>query len=133
MEIFKDWDPKYNIGVEDIDLQHRYFFRLIDRLTNELKENDNKNYLFRLLEELKMYSKFHFLSEENTMGRLEFPDLPNHKAHHVDLLEKLNIQCGMFETGMAHSSAMISFLQEWFKEHTMREDQKLRIFLEGSE
>ena len=76
---FIEWLTKYEIGIEDIDLQHHFFFNLINRLAGELTRSDDLNYQNALVSELNAYARFHFISEENMMFRVGYPESVNHK------------------------------------------------------
>ena len=80
------WLPEYEIGIEDVDLQHHFFFNLINRLARELILTQDIQYRIDLINELNAYAKFHFMSEENMMRKSEYPDFLHHKFQHIDLL-----------------------------------------------
>jgi len=43
------WHKEYEIGVEDIDLQHHYFFNLINRIETEIAGTDDRRYIESLV------------------------------------------------------------------------------------
>jgi len=68
------WDQKWTVGVESIDLQHRCFVDLINRIYAEIESGDAV-YQTRLINELGSYTQQHFTSEENIMHKLGFPGM----------------------------------------------------------
>lgn len=117
------WHSDYETGVAEIDLQHRYFLSLIGRIESELRETDDPEYRKRLIEELHRYAKFHFVSEENIMFKLGYPELEKHHKHHIDLLDKLSSRSLSQDT-----NSLVAFLVTWFKHHTVEEDRLIGVF-----
>ncbi len=126
------WDCKYELGVEEIDLQHRYFLTLINRLYHELCNSDNHNVQVALFKELNAYAKFHFISEENMMLAASYDRLDEHRSHHFNLIDQLNAR----ESGLnvrynaEEAQAILDFLVNWFLEHTAAEDKEFAQFLQ---
>lgn len=117
------WKTEYEIGVEEVDLQHHYFFDLIKRLSGDLLTSEDMVYKDRLLNELLYYGKFHFLSEENIMMKYGYPDIKVHKMLHLSLIDELSHQ---------HSSdanVQLDFLIDWFTTHTMGADREFGQFV----
>ncbi len=84
------WISSYEGGIEDIDLQHHYFFNLILRLFKQIQiPTADDRYTKELIIELNAYTKFHFTSEENMMMHVDYPKYQEHRAMHLDLLSKL--------------------------------------------
>jgi hemerythrin len=67
------WKSDYETGVREIDLQHRFFMDLINRLHEELIGATDSDYRAALFEELSNYARFHFVSEENLMFKFGYP------------------------------------------------------------
>lgn len=112
------WDSKYEIGIEEVDLQHRYFTGLIKRLSIELKESESIDHKNRPIKELVYYAKFHFLSEENLMIRYGYLDVEKHKVLHLSLINELNSR------RFSNTDVLLDFLMEWFIIHTTGEDKR---------
>ncbi|WP_051309154.1 bacteriohemerythrin [Desulfogranum japonicum] len=125
-----EWDEKYNLCIEDIDLQHRFFFNLIKRIYKDLSSSDDKLYKDSLIFELSAYARFHFLSEENIMLKAEYPDLGKHKLHHLQLLDKLSTQGQLYmqEEQLVKDNEMFDFLVDWFLHHTTGVDKDFAKF-----
>ena len=85
------WDKKYEIGVEDIDLQHYYFLNLINTLIEAINKNESQMYREALVSELDAYAKFHFKSEERMMLHSNYPQYETHKNHHFALIQQLGV------------------------------------------
>jgi hemerythrin len=118
-----NWKEEYATGVEEIDLQHRYFMGLINRLSTELDGCVDESYRKKLLNELVKYASFHFVSEENLMIKFAYPDIERHRKLHLDLIDKLSwqVQSKSYEV-------LFEFLVDWFIRHTTEEDKHIGEF-----
>ena len=126
-----EWKDEYILGVEDIDMQHHYFLRLINRLSEEIDKTAKLDQKISLINELKAYASFHFISEENIMAQYEYPLLAEHKQHHLMLLDQLSSKGAMLEMHMSREDFdnIINFLATWFTQHTVKEDRLFAQFL----
>lgn len=123
------WKEKFNTDVEEIDLQHKYFVQLINRLVNELSSTEDKVYQSMLLEEIIRYAVFHFTSEENIMFSHKYPDILQHKEMHNWLLEELNQKINHFKLHKITSQSITNYLTEWFVQHTINVDKLFGIYV----
>lgn len=128
-----EWNKKFELGVADIDFQHHYFLNLINRINEEIKESDHEVYNHKLIEELYAYTKFHFISEENMMLKANYPDLPEHKRHHFELINELSAKSNRIQqnTSVESINLFIRFLLDWFFHHTAKVDKKFADYLNG--
>lgn len=117
------WDTRYETGIEEIDLQHKYFLRLINRLAMELLSTQDSKRRERLIGELQQYASFHFASEENLIAKLGYPELAAHRLLHRQFLDMLFAYSGK------PASELIAFLVEWFTAHTVKEDRRIGEFV----
>ena len=118
------WSAAYDTGVEEVDLQHRYFLVLINRLRLELASCTDGKYCQRLLNELAKYATFHFVSEENMMIKFGYPDFDRHRMLHLELIDQLSsrMQAKTYEP-------LFEFLVDWFVQHTTTEDHMIGEFV----
>ncbi len=126
-----EWVPEFDLGIEEIDLQHHYFMSLINRLNRALQSGDEHTKQVALLRELNAYVKFHFISEENMMRFADYEHLADHQRHHYELIDRLNArESGLnvrYNRDEAHK--VVEFLMQWFKEHTTGEDRQFADYL----
>ena len=125
------WEVGYELGIEDIDLQHHFFFNLINRLAKELLQANDAEYRGALINELNAYAKFHFISEENMMRKSGYPHLSYHRNLHVELIEQLSTRGSMLLLSASPEAigSIIAFLGEWFLQHTREVDRKFARYL----
>ena len=85
-----DWSDKFLTGHREVDTQHQYFVELINRVIWNMMEHNDWRYHQMLIEELVLYARFHFKSEENILYILWEPVLQEHKKMHIELIDSLS-------------------------------------------
>jgi hemerythrin-like metal-binding protein len=118
------WESDFETGNEYVDLQHRYFVELINRVEKNFSETEDAAYQEKLIHELRKYADFHFTSEENIATSCNLPGVSDHHQRHKELLEEFNQHAEELNKGMKTVDQFIGFLTEWFMGHTIYEDQK---------
>ena len=124
------WNSKYNVGIAEIDFQHQYFLKLINRLAFNHEVLAEKGLIQTHLSELDKYARFHFKSEENIMILVDYPGLTHHIQLHIDLIDKLSYQTFQAAGSTESMSHFIIFLTEWFLNHTVDQDRELGEYIE---
>ncbi|MDH5612151.1 MAG: bacteriohemerythrin [Gammaproteobacteria bacterium] len=125
------WEKRYEIGHDRIDFEHQIFVDLIAKIDDAVKLGNDDNYVERLLNELRVYAVFHFISEENIMYLAGYPDYDTHKQHHDELLANFSQKIMESQLEKHKLEALIIFLKDWFVSHTLNEDKKIASFVEG--
>lgn len=125
------WDPSYSVGVEEIDLQHQAFIKIINKLQWAHGHGYPGELCVRLVRELRAYAVFHFMSEENLMLLHRYPALPHQEKEHRKLLEILDQKVQGVERGQEDLDGTSRFLFMWLISHTTEEDVKLGRYLSG--
>jgi hemerythrin len=121
-----EWQSDFETGNVDVDLQHRYFLDLINRIKKNFKEANDVAYKEKLIIELKKYADFHFTSEENIATSHNLPEvISSHHQRHIELLEEFNHHAEDLHKGLKTIDEFLGFLTDWFVGHTIYEDQKL--------
>lgn len=124
LQSITQWKSEYSIGIEEIDFQHKYFLKLINRLSIKAKEDLSAFLISRHVNEIIKYADFHFQSEENLMLLTEYPDFDEHYNLHKDLLDEIAVFLYGFNKGNKTFDELINFLMKWFIDHTIEQDQK---------
>jgi hemerythrin len=123
-----EWSRDYLIGIDRIDFEHEAFFSLIRDFQAARLRHAGKRELQNMLEEIGLYAKFHFRSEENVMEALDYPGLEAHRQKHWDLIESLSNIMVAYSIDSATPERIEEFLVNWFLEHTSKEDRKIAEF-----
>lgn len=125
------WDTKYEIGNELIDSQHRVFVLLLNKLAINVARGTNREYLFRVLNELKKYAEFHFLSEENLMYECQYPGIKAHEQIHSGILVDLNLLLERVAQDRAYPEEVVNFIKNWIFNHIAHEDKRIAEHIRG--
>jgi len=112
----------FEIGIAEIDLQHRQLNNLLERL----RDSAGKRYGFAanaILEELALETRVHFAVEESLMRLLAFPDTEAHVAEHRRLTEQLD---GFRKRAQDFEVAddLTAFIQTWLIDHVDKFDRE---------
>ena len=111
-----------DIGIAEIDMQHRQIRDLLERLKNSA----DKHYGFaasNILGELVIQTRIHFAVEESLMRLLSFPETDAHVAEHRQLthqLEKFRLRAQDFDV----SDRLSGFIQTWLVDHINNFDRQ---------
>ncbi|MCP3921411.1 MAG: hemerythrin family protein [Desulfobacterales bacterium] len=125
-----DWDKNYSVDFEPIDTQHKMLLGMINKLLlNQLKE---KKIILMLMEEVVLYAKFHFFSEENFMQIYNYNGFDFQKSEHAKLLNEIIINSSLYKDDKIKLEDFVKFLVNWFVSHTTATDKKLGKFLKES-
>ncbi|MCF8198260.1 MAG: bacteriohemerythrin [Sulfuritalea sp.] len=112
----------FEIGIAEIDLQHRQINDLLQRL----KHSADKQYAYAastILGELVMQTRIHFAVEESLMRLLSFPDTDAHVAEHRHLMEKLE-KFKQRAQDFDVADGLSDFIQTWLLGHLDNYDRK---------
>ncbi len=119
------WDPKFETGIQRIDLEHKIFLELFNSYRVAIIQKKDQVELNKIINVIEKYAEFHFTSEETFMAQVNYPGLENHQHLHFDLLEKLNIA----KHKVNNSIEFLQFAYEWFAHHTTHEDRSISTFV----
>ena len=119
------WQSDFETGNEFVDLQHRYFVELINRVGANFKNTDDAAYQEKLIAELRKYADFHFTSEENIATAHNLPGVSSHHQRHLELLEEFNHHAAELDKGSKTADEFLEFLTDWLIGHTVYEDKML--------
>ncbi len=116
-------DDKYQIGIAEIDAQHRELFSVLDRL----EEHSGKGYSYEAardaLSQLTNHAKVHFAIEESLMRMHGYPDLLAHVAEHQNLRKQLTeFQQRLLDADIA--TQLHKFIDSWLTNHIDVTDRK---------
>lgn len=123
------WNSKFETGIKRIDFEHEVFLDLINCLKFAIENKIDDEQINGLIMEIEKYAEFHFVSEENFMKRIKYPHLEEHRSIHLDLLEDFNIA----KHKVKNHNELIKFLYDWFINHTIAEDGRIKDFIEEND
>lgn len=124
-----EWQNKYEIGVPEIDEQHRWIFDFVNGLEQQLKLGDKGARIDEVLESLNQYAKRHFNYEEGCMLKWKCPvAAQNKKAHDNFIFAYENFMERYKREGHSDDLAwkIHDMVEDWITNHICLIDMKLK-------
>jgi hemerythrin-like metal-binding protein len=127
------WSDSLNVGVPEIDEEHRQFIARVNELNRAIVERRDKTEVERALDLMLMEATHHFWHEQRLMALWNYPEREAHSAKHALLLAQIDRAMKEFE------SADVSFtwalkglhIKQSLVDHLLQEDMKYRDFLQA--
>lgn len=124
------WKPSYEIGLPEVDMQHRKLVGMINELYDGMKEDHGQWTLHHVLDELLDYFPVHFKTEEELMEAHCYPGLEAHSLEHMKLTAKvLELQERRSRGEKLATPELFRFLCSWLTEHIQVNDKRFGDFL----
>ncbi|MDR2081252.1 MAG: bacteriohemerythrin [Campylobacteraceae bacterium] len=117
-----NWDDSYNIGIEEIDNQHKKIVEYINELHEAIILSDKnivKNTLFHITD----YIVSHFSFEEKLMKEADYPQFIHHKNIHETFVSNIGRYKIAFNEGHDIAGQLMAELQIWLTKHILQEDR----------
>ena len=130
MDMKFDWDPSMEMGIPEIDEQHKELFRIareIERLIITQADNPDRKAILEGLCEVRDYVTYHFYTEENIIRERAIEQLESHKASHDAFLDQIQaIDCDALVANPVQELARIKMMiQDWLFQHILVEDRAI--------
>jgi hemerythrin len=120
------WQPANEIGIPIIDEQHRGVVSAINSLRYCIQSGNATTAYGSTMDLLNYYTRMHFQAEEQLMKEAGYPEVEEHMAHHVKLMEQF---VAMTKKAANEDSAddLLVFLKEWWLNHINNEDREYAV------
>ena len=126
------WKKELEIGNEMIDNQHRMLVLLLKKLDLALTSKMDQKVVMGIMLEIKKFTEFHFLSEENLMSELRYPGLADHEKIHSELLGVLNVFIAKINRKQEAPEDILPQIVNWVANHVVSEDLKIAEYVKNS-
>lgn len=124
------WKPSYEIGVLELDHDHRQLVGLINELYEAMKIGHGYELINQLIDRLLKYSAEHFANEEGFMRASNYPHLEAHAREHDEFRSRIGeMDRDRREGQLLPSTEMLSFLCDWLKTHILESDKDVGRFI----
>ena len=130
-------DPKYSIGIPEMDAQHALWIELIEQFraaaSGHLLDQASLDAASYALQKLLEYTQNHFSSEEQFIAAHRYPQLEEHKRAHRELEAKVKALLQEIKDHKTHTAPLKLnlFVTLWLMEHIMQEDDQYARFILG--
>lgn len=126
------WEKKLELGNDLIDTQHRILLLLCRKLDIAIKSGEAEQSVRWVMLELKKFTEFHFVSEENLMHEIRYPETDEHALLHSELLMQLDMMLAKISHHKEFPEDLLFFLNKWVAQHVTQEDLKIAEFVKSS-
>lgn len=70
-----------------IDQQHRELVSMLNRLNDAVKNNESREDIYRIIDDVIAFTRLHFATEEQLMIQSGYTDIEWHKDQHKQLIQ----------------------------------------------
>ena len=129
-----EWRKSLEIGVEEIDSQHKELFMRCNDLLTACSAGKGREEVCRLLSFLSTYVNTHFAAEERLQAKYDYPGYEEHHRQHrkfVDDLARLKELLSSEGVGPSLVAETNRATVSWLISHISGMDKALGLFLRG--
>lgn len=117
------WSDELSIGNMNVDRDHKKLIEIYNDLVDLIELGKNREEFAIILSKLTDYTLTHFRKEEDYMEKFSYPDLSEHKNHHVDFMYKVAMfNVDLLSTNPPEPKNIINFVEKWLTQHIMKND-----------
>jgi len=127
---FVNWNDSLDIGINDIDRDHRSLAAALNELYELAKRNADNEALRAALHEILRIAEDHFATEERIFREYGYPETEAHVSVHQTLLKQVKDFAERFDTGhIPFNDTILSFIKVWFLTHTTGSDLVYAVWM----
>ena len=120
-----EWIDKFNLGIHEIDEQHKKLIGIMNKICNALNEGEESRIIEEVLMEMQDYALTHFALEEKYFDEFHYNKTELHKAWHQTFSKKVQeMLSDLKHNKRSVSIDAIAFLGGWFIDHTQTLDRE---------
>jgi hemerythrin len=121
---FLEWEDTYNVGVKEIDIQHRGLFDIISKLSTSRRYETEGKYFNAMLQQLVDYTRIHFSTEERYMRDAQYPRLVEHQQEHILFIIKVSQFVEEHKKKEPDiEQKILDYLKDWYMTHILGTDR----------
>lgn len=127
------WEDSYNVGVEEIDYDHKKLLELLNRVALLSNYTMGDAYFMEILNKLIDYTKYHLGREENLMMVYEYPDRESHILQHEKFIGSIDaLYNKISKEDIIEYHKVFDFLKNWLLKHIAHTDKDLGAFIQNA-
>jgi diguanylate cyclase (GGDEF)-like protein/hemerythrin-like metal-binding protein len=135
LEIFP-WDDRFNIGLDDLDAQHKQLVHLLNRVAVFSASGYDKASIKAVFDDLVDYTHFHFNTEEALwLNRIETSEsiIKQHIEAHQGFMDQVDQLRRYFLEAITIPAmdAVLQYLVQWLFKHILESDRRLAYTIQG--
>lgn len=119
-----EWKPALEVGVKEIDADHRVLVDLLNRI-QLASVNADRHAALDALTELERYTDYHFALEERLMAEYGYEFTAEHTKEHRELFYEVKHQIDDLMAGERSTHDVAQFMLRWLLRHIAGADRLL--------
>ena len=130
---FLEWKKDYELGLEQIDLQHKNLVAILNQLYDFTSRDTSipKQEIQEVLISLTNYVVYHFDTEEDLMERYKYPASVGHRNQHESFKNTVTDFLEKYDRNELNPIEIAEFLKHWLLNHIAKEDTALVPYLKS--
>ena len=122
---FIEWNKEFETGLKSIDNQHKKWLSIINKVINAIKNNEEKQKLSEIFNELIDFTRYHFAFEEKYMEEFGYTLTDEHKIKHNFFINSILSSFNKYIKGdISVTLELLEILTDWVIKHVTITDQK---------
>ena len=117
------WKSQYNLGLDEIDAQHKSLLDLINKAWLAIVQRSDQSVVLAVIEELERYTLAHFAAEETFMRVTEYPGFAEHKREHGSFIARIAKEKQRAIATGSLSLDLMYYLRDWLIDHILMSDK----------
>jgi len=129
------WQEGYEIGIEEIDQEHKSIIDSYQELYDHMIAGDGIAYYNNIVHFLETYINEHFSHEEAFQAKIHYPHILEHKAYHTSFENRVQSIMDIQKDKEVTNTELIQlsiYLKDWLLHHILVEDAKIGAFFNKS-
>lgn len=129
---FYEWSPAYELGVAEMDAQHRTLVSMIDGLYLRMSEGEGAAGAAEATRNLARYAREHFSLEEAHIRRIGEERFAVHLREHAEFTSRVAQSLARLDAGERVSALdLAGYLRDWLTRHISCIDRHLADAIRG--
>ena len=132
MAVKFEWNEIYELGIPEIDLQHKKLISIPNELYDVATKGDVnlKITMSKILKNLTDYTVYHFTSEEEFMKKYGYQGAPMHKIAHDNFVAEVTQQIKNLSEGSQEDVLLFyDYIANWILAHIAKADKIWATFV----
>ncbi len=126
-----EWQDFYEVGVPEIDAQHRELFTVINDLSEKLATAGGRGVPPDAAEKLLAFVRLHFQREESLLEKAGYPRAQEQRDEHRQLLADLAQLLSPADAATRAATLPSPLFRSWLINHTLVEHRVFKEFFNG--
>ena len=126
MAVKFEWNENYELGISEIDLQHKKLIGISNELYDVATKDDVnlKLTMSKILKNLTDYTVYHFTSEEDFMKKYGYEGVPMHKIAHDNFVAEVTQQIKKLDSSSKEAVLLFyDYIANWILTHIAKADK----------